>query len=269
MLKVLVTPLNLAVSAAVVIGLSKLLSVDTGVTVEGNTVTLDHVVMSESTKAMVKELDSLEKSGKKKILLHVRSPGGSVLDGREVNEEIRSSKAQVNTLVSNFAMSMGMDFLLTGKERFATPEAIGMIHRGSAGGMSYFALKIKLIEIQTKLDSLVQGKSAATKPRMSVSPTGSFSIVDESDTAGSLLTELESLESAVDAMDKLFEPTFKKLEELKKTAPSPEKVEALIESLKLGNRDVFLSATDMLELGIVTKIVSSTEEAKKLTDANS
>lgn len=229
MLKILVTPLNLMLAGAVVLGLSQLTEDKSGVTVKGTTVKLDNQVSKASTAPIVEALDDLEKGGAKGILLHVTSPGGAVFAGREVNEEMRSSKAQVNTLVTNYAMSMGMDFLLMGKERFATPDAIGMIHRGSANGVSYNELKKKL---------------AMTVPG---SP------------------EHEELASNVEAMDVMFDATFTRLEEIKKTSNNPEDMAMLIEDLKVGSRDIFLTAEHMLDLGIVTRIVNSVEEAEELT----
>ena len=243
MLKVLVTPLNLMLAGAIALGLTQIMKDTSGVEVRGNVVKLDEIVTSDSTKPLVKELDLLEKSGRKSILLHVTSPGGSVMDGREVNEEIRSSTATVNTLVTNYAMSMGMDFLLQGKERFATPEAVGMIHRGSASGVSYASLK-------NMLEDLLAVKASGVKD------------------AG-LDGQIEGLRSATDAMDVLFSSAFRRLEEIKKTAPNPKKMDELIAALKVGDRDIFLTAQQMLDLGIVTKIVKSVEEAEQLTNENS
>lgn len=241
MLKVTMTPLNLIATAAVALVMFKVLNPDTGVDVHGRTVKLVSEVSQESSKAVAEALDILEHKNKKPILLKIESPGGSVMDGREVVEEIRSSSVQVNTITTNYAMSMGMDFLLMGKERFATPDALGMIHRGSAGDVSYAVLKAQLHH----LEGLAPASSAE---------------------AINLKGAIEKLRSTVDILDKLFEPTFTRLAEIRKTLKDPTELDRIVDALKEGDRDIFLTAEKMLEAGIVTKIVNSVEEAEKITN---
>lgn len=244
MLKVTMTPLNLIATAAVALVMFKALNPDTGVDVHGRTVKLVSEVSQESSKAVTEALDTLEHKDKKPILLKIESPGGSVMDGREVVEEIRSSSVQVNTITTNYAMSMGMDFLLMGKERFATPDALGMIHRGSAGNISYAVLKAQLLHLE--------GLVPASKEE-----------------AINLKGAIEKLRSTVNILDKLFEPTFARLAEIRKTLKNPALLDGIVNVLKDGDRDIFLTADQMLEAGIVTKIVKSVEEAEKITNAGS
>lgn len=241
MLKITVTPLNLILTAAVAVVMFKALETETGVDVHGRTVTLSAAVGEDSSKAVAEALDTLEHKNKKPILLKIESPGGSVMDGREVMEEIRSSSVQVNTITTNYAMSMGMDFLLMGKERFATPDALGMIHRGSAGDVSYAVLKAQLHH----LEGLAPASSAE---------------------AINLKGAIEQLRSTVEILDKLFEPTFNKLAEIRKTLKDPKALDSIVDALKDGDRDIFLTAEEMLEAGIVTQIVNSVEEAEKITN---
>lgn len=241
MLKVMVTPLNLIATAAVAVVMFKALNPEVGVEVQGRTVRLDFEVSHDSSKAVAEALNTLEHKSTRPILLKIESPGGSVMDGREVVEEIRSSSVQVNTITTNYAMSMGMDFLLMGKERFATPDALGMIHRGSAGNISYAVLKAQL----RHLEGLV--------------PTSKEEAIN-------LKGAIERLRSTVDILDKLFEPTFTRLAEIRKTLKDPTPLDRIVDALKEGDRDIFLTAEEMLEAGIVTQIVNSVEEAEKITN---
>lgn len=249
MLNINLSPLNLTLSAAVVVGLVHLNSTETGVTASKQVVLLNTDVNQVSSEDTAKKLDDLEKRTGKPILLHISSPGGEVLSGREVVEEIRTSKVDVNTLVTNYAMSMGMDFFLTGDKRFATADALGMIHRGSAGNMTFGALKDALAVLELEKQLIDGGMPTSPQRRLEVEAM------------------VEQLRSTVQVMDKLFEPTFRTLNKLLETAPNKEKLKALIEELKVGKTDIYLTAQEMLEVGIVTQIVSSKEEAEAITNA--
>lgn len=244
MLKLHLTPLNIVLAATVAYGAMSLANgpFKPPVTVAGNTVTLNGEVSERSSGLIVDELTKLRDSGATKVLLDIDSPGGDVLAGREVHTLMNKDGMTVNTFSDNYFMSMGMSFFLEGSKRIITSEAIGMIHRGGVGSMSYFQLTKEL----EKAEQLHAHLSAAG-----------------SDTSN-IETVLERLHSMKDAMDKLMARDLDILEQVKKTAPNPAKTQEIIDSLRIGNRDIFLDAKELIESGIATHLVSSKKEAEAL-----
>lgn len=244
MIKLHLTPLNLVLAVAVSYGaLTLAMRPNTSpVQISANVVSLSGEVTETSSELLVKALTTLRDKGTTKVLLDIDSPGGDVLAGREVHALMNKDGMTVNTFSDNYFMSMGMSFFLEGEKRIVTSAAIGMIHRGSVGNHSYFGLTKKLAE--------------AEKVRKVLLSTGGNT--DDVDIA------LERLHSIVDAMDLFIKRDIEILERVKKTAPNPEKTQAIIDSLKVGNRDIFLTAEEMLEAGIATHIVNSKKEAASL-----
>lgn len=244
MLNFSVTPLNVVLAVAVSYGVLTLATKETPkeVTVQGRVVTLTGAVSEDSSKQLVKALEELRNDGTPSVLLDIDSPGGDVLAGREVISLMNRGELVVNTFSDNYFMSMGMSFFLEGKKRIITPDSLGMIHRGSVGPVSYFGLT-KMIE-QADLQ-LVQLNAVG----------GDTTEVEQA---------LERLHSMKDAMDKFMEKDIATLEKIKQTAPNPKKTQEIIDSLKKGNRDIFLNAKDLLDSGIATHIVNNKKEAAAL-----
>lgn len=253
MVKLKVTPLNLVAAAvASYFMVTTVLSPDTGVEVRGNVIDLDSAVLKKSTDPIVEALKDLDDDGVDHILLKINSPGGSVLDGRDVNSVISQLDTKVVTYSDNYFMSMGMDFFLQGQERLITKNALGMIHRGSAGGLTYHQLKLKLEALKKEIEAFEEAKADKKDKKDEVKRD----LIAER-------SELEALRSVIDVMDKLFDETFKRLEEIKETAPDPEYLQSIIDSLKVGDRDIFLSADELIKSGIATKIVKNEKEANE------
>ncbi len=210
------------IGAALAIGYS--LYTDPDYTRPAPMVTLNDAVTGKSVDSLMVLLNQYNNSGAKTLLLKITSPGGEVMKGREVIALMQEPEMKVSTYADNYFMSMGMSFFLEGETRLVTKNAIGMIHRGSVGGMTYAELKAQL-----EMDP-----------------------------------ENEQLRMLVESMDILFEPEFKKLEEIKKTAPNPAYTQEIIDDLKKGNHDIFLNADQLIASGIATHIVSGVKEAQKI-----
>lgn len=138
MFKLKVTPLNLTV--AVVLGLlvEKYEFLDgPNVSMSGQVLTISDGV---NDKSMEKAVHLLKKTDSN-VVLDVKSPGGSVMAGRDLLTVMRSKGGKVDTYADNYFMSMGMSIFLEGKNRYVKHDTIGMIHRGSAGEVSYGKLK--------------------------------------------------------------------------------------------------------------------------------
>ncbi len=203
-----------------------------------NIVELRGEVSHESMVLLANDIDAKKRNGKtKRLLIKVPiSPGGDVISGREVLKRMNTDAVKVDTFSDNFFASMAMSIFLHGDNRIVTKDAIGLIHRGSVGDITYYAVKIKLNEAKAAA-SLLESKGAHVP-------------LD-------LLNAIANMESIIGIMDKLFEQDMKALEKAKLTAPKPEKTQAIIDLMKEGRLDVTLSAEEMLEAGIATEIVDS------------
>jgi ATP-dependent protease ClpP protease subunit len=199
---------------------------------QGRVVFIDTQVDKESMVKATNDLKELQDSGRGKIAIKIKSPGGSVFEGRELLSRIQASEVQVDTFADNFIASMGMAIFLEGKERIVTFQAAGLLHRGSIGGVSYGTLKTMLSEVEMMKPSLEQAAL------------------------------LEQLRSMVTMMDVLFESEFRILEECKKIAIDPALTQSIIDSLKVGDRDIILTGEQMYLAGIATKIVTKLNTAE-------
>jgi len=63
------------------------------------------------------------------VVIHINSPGGSVIAGMLISEEIESSKHRTVCLVDGHAMSMAMYVLASCDVRLMTERSVLMIHR--------------------------------------------------------------------------------------------------------------------------------------------
>lgn len=63
------------------------------------------------------------------VLIHINSPGGSVVAGMLISEEIEASNHRTICLVDGYAMSMAMYILASCDVRLMTERSVLMIHR--------------------------------------------------------------------------------------------------------------------------------------------
>lgn len=235
MLNIKITPLNATV-AGIVAYLFVTVTFPDPETVDPNlrnVIVFSGDVDDKSMRDLAKKMDRAADRADR-FVVKITSPGGMVFAGREVTKRFDSYEGvQVDTYADNFFASMGMALFLEGKERMVTEDAIGLIHRGSAGGLSYYTAKLMLEDLRNSPDQSLQK-----------------------------MDRIVALENTIHLMDKLFEPEFRTLEEIKKTAPNPEATQRIIDAMKKGAADLTLNAEEMLEAGIATKIVKPSELRK-------
>ena len=95
------------------------------------------------------------------INLYITSPGGSVFSGMAIANAIQASKAQVNTIIAGLAASIAAVVWFAGKERYALPYSLLMIHGSSHfdGGKS--ALVVERAQQYVRFSQMIN--SAAVK----------------------------------------------------------------------------------------------------------
>lgn len=229
-LNIKLTALNIVTSiflAAVAIGQSHLYlpETDTTVTVSARTVKLNAEVSKETMdKAILAIKRMMQWNSKQGILLHLNTPGGSVFDGREL-ELVLGRLKNVTTYVDNMAASMGFDIFIRAEKRVIHPSGLLMAHRGSVGPVTYHMLVSECEYLESKEQKTAQD-----------------------------LAKISQLRDMITVMDKLFEPCFKRLYELKKTAPNPAATQKLIDALAVGDHDIWLNAQEAVEAGLATSI---------------
>lgn len=100
---------------------------------------LNGEVNSASANDICMQLRVLEAmDADKEIFLIINSPGGSVIDGLAIVDQIKHSKAPIITVVHGLAASMGAVILSAGKRRLAYKNSEVLIHQvlGGAGGQA-------------------------------------------------------------------------------------------------------------------------------------
>lgn len=78
-----------------------------------------------------KELLSLDAMGKKRIVVKINCPGGSVMDGMNIYNAILDSKTPVDTYNIGIAASMGAVCFMAGRKRYMSDYASLMVHNPS------------------------------------------------------------------------------------------------------------------------------------------
>lgn len=196
----------------------------------GRSIMIKDVVTDTTMLKATNELRALTSASDDPILIKVTSPGGGVLAGRDLISAMEESTTPITTFSDNYFMSMGMAIFLEGDTRLVTRNAVGMIHRGSAGSLSYGQLKAMEAE-------LAAASRSAEEEELLIRLRGHLKM-----------------------MDLLFEPEFRKLNDLLKTAPDKAFLQSIIDSLKVGKEDIYLNATDLVRAGIATAVVQSAPE---------
>lgn len=77
------------------------------------------------------------------IKIYIDSWGGSLIDGFEIIDAIRTSEVPVYTYVTGAAYSCGLMIALAGDKRFAYPHSSFLLHEGSVGSEIQDAHKFK------------------------------------------------------------------------------------------------------------------------------
>jgi len=93
------------------------------------------------------------KSDRRRLVLVLNSPGGSVDHGRTVVAEIRRRDRPIDTLVQKEGVcaSMCVPIFLAGRQRLADPEAYFMFHQVSLGGSARDNMKQKQLSEAEKV----------------------------------------------------------------------------------------------------------------------
>jgi ATP-dependent protease ClpP protease subunit len=81
----------------------------------------------------IKNMNILEASSKKPILIHMYSPGGSWFDGLAIFDRIKASKCDTEIVVHGYAESMSGIILQSAKRRTMSKNSYFMLHYGSDG----------------------------------------------------------------------------------------------------------------------------------------
>jgi len=90
---------------------------------------------SEQSVNRVLEKIIKAESESSRILLEITSPGGEVMSGDAVVEELRSSD-KIDTYIPSFAASMGAETFMQGKRRYMEEHAEILFHGVSSGGIT-------------------------------------------------------------------------------------------------------------------------------------
>lgn len=90
-------------------------------------------VDSELAQRVIKALHILSQDNKTPIRLILNNPGGYIEQGMAIYDAIRACEATVTIEVFGQAMSMGSIILQAGNKRLLHPNAVVMVHDGTAG----------------------------------------------------------------------------------------------------------------------------------------
>lgn len=97
------------------------------------------------------------------IEMKVTTPGGEIISGYRLIDAMESAPFPIHTIATGTVASMGIPLLVTGEKRYATKNAIFLIHQLSGGvGGKYKDIydHLKLIEIlQQKLNQTIVKRS--------------------------------------------------------------------------------------------------------------
>lgn len=107
---------------------------------------LTGVVSDDMAQYITRQIRTLNEGGVQEIVLHITSPGGSVLAGLQIYDAMQESQAIIHTSCEGYCMSMAAVLLCAGNIRDAGDSSIIMFHGLStmAGG--------KVAEIEQQLE---------------------------------------------------------------------------------------------------------------------
>lgn len=106
---------------------------------------MNAVVDSVSSKTVTDAIKSMNAKSSEPIFLLLDSPGGSVIDGASVINEMEASKAPVYTVCTRLCASMAAMIHSYGSKRYALDRAILMYHPATAGAQGQVANMLSLL----------------------------------------------------------------------------------------------------------------------------
>jgi len=98
--------------------------------IDGNTIKLYGTIWQGEAPYIIKQISSLLKS-KSDLTIHLHTPGGSVIDGNLIFNELAKAKANITIVVDGLAASMGSILMLCGHTIKMAENAFVMIHAPS------------------------------------------------------------------------------------------------------------------------------------------
>lgn len=87
---------------------------------------------TDRAEKFIQEINK-EVTPNERALIVLTSPGGSVFDGKVLQEEVRNSKVPVDVYIPAFGASMAADTFMLGERRFVDEDALVLFH-GAHGG---------------------------------------------------------------------------------------------------------------------------------------
>ena len=142
----------------------------------------DSEVNRESSTHLIATLRALDTNNEDEpVLLMISSPGGSVLDGLAVYDEIKRMNREVITYASGLVASIATIIYLAGKKRLITPHSQLLIHNPSIylqGQHSALCLDEeakRILQIRDILaDILVENSKASRKQILNMMKTDTY-----------------------------------------------------------------------------------------------
>lgn len=104
--------------------------------IDGNVIKLYGRIWQGDAPYIISSISKLLKSSSNELTIHLHTPGGSVIDGNLIFNELAKSKAQISIIIDGLAASMGSILMLAAKHVSIAENAFIMIHApsGSAEG---------------------------------------------------------------------------------------------------------------------------------------
>jgi ATP-dependent Clp protease protease subunit len=117
---------------------------------------LNGEVTAGTVQSLIRSIKELNEKSSEDIYLLLDSPGGSVLDGAQLNSEIEASKAHINTVCTRLCASMAAMIHGHGYKRYALDRAILMYHPATAGVQGQIKnMKSSLTTIDRYIEKMV------------------------------------------------------------------------------------------------------------------
>lgn len=122
---------------------------------------LTSMIDQQSSCELIKSLVYLDRQDNSEITLYINSPGGEVMSGLAVYDQISMMRSPVRTVCIGTAASMGAIIFLAGRKRQMYPHAQLMIHDPSYSRNDISGLKPH--EVRQELDKLNEVKKTVAE----------------------------------------------------------------------------------------------------------
>ena len=122
---------------------------------------LTSMIDQQSSCELIKSLVYLDRQDNSEITLYINSPGGEVMSGLAVYDQISMMRSPVRTVCIGTAASMGAIIFLAGRRRQMYPHAQLMIHDPSYSRNDISGLKPH--EVRQELDKLNEVKKTVAE----------------------------------------------------------------------------------------------------------